>query len=94
MPELKVDISELKKEGGEVVKELSAFIEERTKAEVETGLDEISVKGEGKNVSKDYLRVLLRKFLHQTELKPYYKVLGGKENTWKIKEKKIEEEEE
>ncbi|MGQ9624981.1 MAG: 60S ribosomal protein L22 [Candidatus Bathycorpusculaceae bacterium] len=94
MAELKIDISELKSEGGELIKELTDFLKEKTKADVETGVDEIIVKGEGKNVSKPYLRVLLRKFLHQVELKEYFRVIGEKENTLKVKERKISEEEE
>jgi hypothetical protein len=93
MKELKVDISELKKEGGDVIKELADFIKEKTNAEVETTTLEVIVKCEEKTISKPYLRVLLRKYLHQTELKEYFKVIGGKENSLLVKEKKIVEEE-
>lgn len=89
---MRVDISELKSEGSDLIKELAEFLEERTKAEVETATDEIVVKGEGKNVSRSYLRVLLRKFLHKQELKEYFRVIGGKENTLIVKERKISEE--
>ena len=92
MSEMRVDISELKSEGSDLIKELAEFLEERTKAEVETATDEIVVKGEGKNVSRSYLRVLLRKFLHKQELKEYFRVIGGKENTLIVKERKISEE--
>jgi len=94
MTELKVDISELKKEGGDVIKELADFIKEKTKADVETTTNEIIVKSEEKTVSKPYLRVLLRKYLHQTELKEYFKVIGSKENSLLVKEKKAVEEKE
>jgi len=93
MSEMRVDISELKSEGSDVIKELVEFLEEKTKAEVERATDEIVVKDEGKNVSRLYLRVLLRKFLHKQELKEYFRVIGGKENTLVIKERKISEEE-
>jgi hypothetical protein len=93
MSEMRVDISELKSEGSDVIKGLIEFLEEKTKAEVERATDEIVVKGEGKNVSRSYLRVLLRKFLHKQELKEYFRVISGKENTWVIKERKISEEE-
>ena len=93
MLEVRVDISELKSEGSDVIKELVEFLEEKTKAEMERGTDEIVVKDEGKNVSRSYLRVLLRKFLHKQELKEYFRVIGGKENTLVIKERKISEEE-
>jgi len=93
MSEMRVDISELKSEGSDLIKELVEFLGEKTKVEVERATDEIVVKGEGKNVSRSYLRVLLRKFLHKQELKEYFRVIGGKENTLVIKERKISEEE-
>jgi hypothetical protein len=93
MAETRINISELKSEGGDLIKELAEFLKEKTKAEVETATDEIIVKGEGKATSKKYLRVLLRKFLHQVELKEYFRVIGGKENTLVVKGKKIAEEE-
>lgn len=92
MLEVRVDISELKSEGSDLIKELVEFLGEKTKAEVERATGEIVVKGEGKNVSRSYLRVLLRKFLHKQELKEYFRVIGGKENTLVIKERKISEE--
>ena len=90
---MRVDISELKSEGSDLIKELIEFLGEKTKVEVERATDEIVVKGEGKNVSRSYLRVLLRKFLHKQELKEYFRVIGGKENTLVIKERKISAEE-
>lgn len=92
MSEMRVNISELKSEGSDLIKELIEFLEEKTKVEVERATDEIVVKSEGKNVSRSYLRVLLRKFLHKQELKEYFRVIGGKENTLVIKERKISEE--
>lgn len=92
MAEKRIDISELKSEGSDIIKELAEFLEEKTKAEVETATNEIIVKGEGKTISKKYLRVLLRKFLHKIELKDYFRVIGGRENTLIVKEKKIAEE--
>lgn len=92
MAEKRIDISELKSEGSDIIKELAEFLEEKTKAEVETAANEIIVKGEGKTISKKYLRVLLRKFLHKIELKDYFRVIGGRENTLIVKEKKIAEE--
>jgi len=92
MAEKRIDISELKSEGSDIIKELAEFLEEKTKAEVETATNEIMVKGEGKTTSKKYLRVLLRKFLHKIELKDYFRVISGKENTLIVKERKIAEE--
>jgi hypothetical protein len=93
MAELKIDISELKSEGGDIVKELADFLEEKAKADVETTANEIILKGEGKRLSKAYLRVLSRKFLHKKELKDYYRVISGRENTLVVKKRKISEEE-
>ena len=93
MAETRINISELKSEGSDLIKEMAEFLKEKTKAEVETTVDAIIVKGEGKNVSKKYLRVLLRKFLHKNELKDYFRVIGDEENTLMVKEKKIAEEE-
>jgi hypothetical protein len=93
MVETKINISEFKGEGSDVIKELTEFLKEKTKGEVEATVDSIIVKGEGKSVSRTYLRVLLRKFLHKSELKDYFRVIGIEENTLMIKEKKTAEEE-
>jgi len=93
MAETRINISELKSEGSDLIEELAEFLKEKMKAEVETTVDAIIVKGEEKNVSKKYLRVLLRKFLHKNELKDYFRVIGDEENTLMVKEKKTAEEE-
>jgi hypothetical protein len=93
MPETKIDISELKSEGSDLIKELTRLIKEKTEAHVETAINEITVKGEGKMISKTYLRVLLRKFLHRQELKENFRIIGGKGNSLIVKEIKVAEEE-
>jgi len=93
MVETRINISELKGEGSDVIKELTEFLKEKTKVEVEATTDTIIVKGEGKSVSRTYLRVLVRKFLHKNELKDYFRVIGVEENTLMVKEKKVAEEE-
>jgi hypothetical protein len=93
MVETRINISELKGEGSDVIKELTEFLKEKTKVEVEATTDTIIVKGEGKSVSRTYLRVLLRKFLHKSELRDYFRVIGVEENTLMVKTKKIAEEE-
>jgi hypothetical protein len=93
MAEAKIDISELKDEGSDVIKDLTAYLKEKTNAKVETGINEIIVKGEEPNVSRTYLRVLLKKFIHKKELKEHFRVIGGKENTLIVKGKKVPEEE-
>jgi hypothetical protein len=92
--ETKINISELKSEGSDIIEELAEFLKEKTKAEIETTGDALTVKGEGKNLSRKYLRVLLKKFLHKKELKDAFRLIADKENALMIKEKKIVEEEE
>jgi len=93
MVEMKIDASELKSEGKDMLKELADFLKEKTSAEVTTESKTITVKGEGAAVTKKYLRVLMKKFLHQRELKQDFRVISDKENTLKVKEKKTYEEE-
>jgi hypothetical protein len=93
MVEMKIDASELKSEGKDMLKELADFLKEKTSAEVTTESKTITVKGEGAAVTKKYLKVLMKKFLHQRELKEDFRVISDKENTLKVKEKKTYEEE-
>ncbi len=92
----KINVSDLKNEGSDLVKDLTTFLEEKTKTKVESETNEITVTetDEKKPVSRTYLRLLLRKFLHKKELKDYYRVIGGKDNTLIVKEKRVKEEEE
>jgi len=93
MEETKIDLTELKSEGSDLMKELTSYLKEKTGAKVESRADGIVVKGEEATVSRTYLRMLLRKFLHKHDLREYYRVIGGKENTLVFKGKKVEEEE-
>jgi hypothetical protein len=93
MVEVKIDASELKGEEKDVIKELAEFLKEKTSAEVTTESEKLTVRGEGAAVSRKYLRVLLKKFLHKHELKDYFRVIGGEEDTLKVKERKLAEEE-
>ncbi|MEM3770055.1 MAG: 60S ribosomal protein L22 [Candidatus Bathyarchaeia archaeon] len=92
MVEIKIDVSELKAEGGDVIKELAEFLKEKTNTEVKTLTNEIVVESEEKSLPKQYLRVLLKKFLHKSELKDYYKVISGEEGDLKVKGRKLPEE--
>jgi len=92
MAEIKVDISELKGEGADTIKELAEFLKEKTKAEVGTTVNSINLKSKEKAMPKKYLRVLVRRFLHKNDLKDNYRVLGGEENSLKVKKKKKTEE--
>jgi len=52
MVEMKINASELKGEGKDLIKNLSDFIKEKTNAEVSTDAKLLTVKGEGEAVSK------------------------------------------
>jgi len=53
----------------------------------------ITVRGEGEAVSKKYLRILSKKFLHKYELIDTYRIIGGdEENSLKVKERRLYEE--
>jgi hypothetical protein len=93
MAETRVDISKLKTEGSDLIKELAEFLKGKTNTEIETTTNEIIMKNEEKTIPRSYVRVLLRKFLHQQELKEFYRIIGGKENTLVVKERAIKEEE-
>jgi hypothetical protein len=93
MVEMKIDASELKSEGKDVITELADFLKEKTGAEVTTESKKVTVKGEGAAVSKKYLRVLVKKFLHKRELKDSFRVISDEEDTLKVKERKLYEEE-
>jgi hypothetical protein len=92
MADIVVDASELKDEGKQVVQALADYVKEKTGAEVTNESNKVTVKGEGKTVSKKYLKVLVKKFLHKQELKEYYRVISGDEDTLKVKERKLNEE--
>ena len=89
--EITVDASELKDEGKEVIQGLADFMKEKTRVEVTNESNKVTVKGETVAVTKKYLRVLVKKYLHKKELKEYYRVISGDEDTLIIKERKIEE---
>jgi hypothetical protein len=92
MVEIIVDASELKNEGKEVIQGLADFMKEKTGADVTSESNKVTVKGEDAAVSKKYLRVLVKKFLHKQKLKEYYRVISGDEDTLKVKERKLGEE--
>ena len=89
--EIIVDASELKNEGKDVIQGLADFMKEKTGAEVTNESNKVTVKGEGAAVTKKYLRVLVKKYLHKKDLKEYYRVISGDENTLTVKERKFEE---
>jgi hypothetical protein len=91
MVEMKVNASELKGEG-KIVEKLSDFLKDKTGGDVSTEGKTVTVKGEGEALSKKYVRIIVKKFLHKYELSETFKVIGDEE-TLKIKERKLAEEE-
>jgi hypothetical protein len=94
MTEIIIDASGLKEEGNETVQALANFLKEKTNAEITADGQKLTVKGEGAAVSKKYLRVIVKKFLHKRELKEDYRVISdvGEENALKVNQRKIYEE--
>ncbi|MBX5327525.1 MAG: 60S ribosomal protein L22 [Candidatus Bathyarchaeia archaeon] len=99
MEKIAVDIMELRnKSGNEAVEDLVKFLEEKLGVKVDVSGDKLllsSSEGKGmKEFSRSYLRVLLRKFLHKTELKEDFRVIAGANGSLIVKGKKIVEVEE
>jgi len=101
MAKIIVDIHELRnKSGNEAIEDLSVFLKEKLGTETDVSSDEISLETEreskqgNKALTRPYVRVLLKKFLHKTELEEDFHVIAGKENSFVIKETKVSEEEE
>ena len=93
MVEMKIDASEIKGEGSDMIKQFADFLKEKTGAEVTSESNTITVKGEGAAVAKKYLRILAKKFLHKHALTESYRVISDEEeNALKIKERKSNEE--
>lgn len=91
MVEMKVNASELKAEESKIVEKLADFLKEKTGGEVTTEGKIVIVKGEGEALSKKYVRIIVKKFLHKHELTDYFKVIGDEE-ALKVKERKFAEE--
>lgn len=88
MTKITVEVRELRDRGnGETVKDLIDFLKDKIGAGVKVVSDEITMD-EDFTPSKAYLRVLIRKFLHQAELKENFRVVSSKENVFTIKERK------
>jgi hypothetical protein len=91
MVEMKVNASELKGDEAKLQEKLVEFLKEKTGGEVTTDGKVVTVTGEGEAISKKYIRVTVKKFLHKHELTETFKVIGDEE-TLKIKERKLDEE--
>jgi hypothetical protein len=91
MVEMKVNASELKGDEAKLLQKLADFLKDKTGGEVTTEGSTVNVKGEGEALSKKYLRVTVKKFLHKHELSESFKVISDGENSLKVKERKLEE---
>ena len=92
MIEMKVDTSEFKGDEAKLIDKLADFLKEKTGGEVATDSKILTVKGEGEGLSKKYVRITLKKFLHKHELTELFRVTSQEENKLKIKQRKLEEE--
>lgn len=94
MSTIVIKISDLRGKDEENVKDLTKFLEDKANATVDVTTDEITLKYQEKKKapSKSHLRVLLRKFLHRSELKEEFRIISGKENVFIIKRRKEKEE--
>jgi hypothetical protein len=91
--EMKVDASELKDEKQDLISKLADFLKEKTGGEVSTASEMVTIKGQGEALSKKYIRITVKKFLHRHELTESFRVIGGEENLLKVKQRITGEEE-
>jgi hypothetical protein len=92
--EVKVDASEIKSEEKDIIKNLVDFLKDKTSADVYAEGEHVTVKGEGDAVNKKYVKVLLKKFIHKQDLTDTFRVIMDKDDTLKVKERRLYEEEE
>jgi len=94
MVEVKVEASELKGDEANLMDKLTDFLKEKTGGEATSDGKIVTLKGEGEALSKKYIRVTLKKCLHKHELTETYRVIADEEeNTLKIKQRKLAEDE-
>lgn len=95
MSSIVIDISELSSAYSEEVKELEKFLKDKIKAKIDVADREITLNpgDKGEIPSRNYLRVILKKYLHKAELRGEFRVIAGKENSLTIKKRKLAEEE-
>jgi len=92
MVEVKVDTSELKGDEAKLITKLADFLKEKTGGEVATDSKMLTLTGEGEALSRKYVRITLKKFLHKHELSELFRIISYEGNTLKIKKRKLEEE--
>jgi len=90
--EMKVDASELKGDEKDLISKLVDFLKDKTGGEVTESSEVVTVKGQGEAISKKYVRITLKKFLHKHALTEQFRVIGDKDQL-KIKMRKLGEEE-
>ncbi len=95
MSSAKIDVKDLRGKHGGEIKKLGEFLEDKLQAKIDVADREITVspKDKGDVASREYLKVLLRKFLYKEELKEEFRVIAGKENSLVIKERRVVESE-
>jgi len=92
LPSIVIEISELRSRYEEKVKALSEFLGNKLRVKIDISERGLRVESE-KAIPRDYLRVLLRKFLHREDLKEEFRVISSPEGTLVIKERKLISEE-
>lgn len=94
MQDVVIDVGELRSAYSEEIEELEKFLKEKLEAKIEVADREITLKpsGDSEDLGKDYIRVLLKRYLHRAELKDQFRVIAGKGNVLIIKERKAFEE--
>lgn len=93
MSSIVIEISELRSRYKETVKKLAEFLESKLGVKIDVSDRELRAESEKGAVSRAYLRVLLRKFLHREDLKEEFRVVSGSEGALVIKERKFISEE-
>jgi hypothetical protein len=92
MVEIKVNASELKGDESKLFEKLSDFLKDKTSGDISNDGKTVTIKGEGAAITKKYIKVTVKKFLHKHELTETFRVIADEENTLKIKERKLNEE--
>jgi len=87
MADIIIDVSELRSKNAE--KELTEFLEAKLGVNITVEADAITINTD--IASKEYLRVLIRKFLHRSDLKERFRPISAGERMIIKRRKKHEE---
>jgi hypothetical protein len=90
LSEIVIQANDLKYEGEKKIEELAKFLEDKLGVSVEAGGGQLRMRFEEQEQPprRDYLRLVLRKYLHQSDLKGRFRVISGKEGSYMIKQKR------